>query len=477
MHAIATPSFSTKPAPGEWLYVALSALALVGSVVKAPFFPSDDPALFEYYGWAMLHGQRLYADLLDVKPASIYLGHELWQWLFGENYALHTYAEAAVAAATIALFALLLRRWKIRAWALGTFLFAAFFMLPLREFDYAEQYAVFFIVLGLYLSARGSNFFGGAAIALGTTFWPPAVLTTIPILVQPIARRERLLLGAGFVATVVLYLVVSLAAFGPQFFADLGEVWAERATARGYMGPFRIVGLPYGPAIAALGLMVVLAVRRPVGDASRFALIWSACALAGTAVPPNFFENYFVPSPPAFAMAIASFGFSIGDVVRRPMMARIAAFVVVLAAAGLIVIAVQRVASLRTMLIAFETNYVVVGHWIRSSLGSGATSLSDEYLPEVYLAAHARMPYHSSLLLFSAERGTWRSDPQALIFGPHHTPAFTQAQKPLAATLHGGLIFDPACPGRTGTLVLYASHDSVAALRCTSYQLLFGSQR
>src|ERR1700732_1363717 len=150
MSATATPSFSTKLALGDWLYVAASALAVAGSILKAPFFPSDDPALFEYYGWAMLHGQRLYADLLDVKPPSIYVVNELWQWLFGENYALHTYAEAAVAAATIALFALLLRRWKIRACALGTFLFAVFFTLPLREFDFAEQYAVFFIVLGLY---------------------------------------------------------------------------------------------------------------------------------------------------------------------------------------------------------------------------------------------------------------------------------------------------------------------------------------
>jgi len=475
MHATATPSFSTKPALGDWLYLALSALALVGSVLKAPFFPSEDPGLFEYYGWAMLHGQRLYADLLDVKLPSIYVVNEFWQWLFGENYALHTYAEAAVAAATIALFALLLRRWKIRAWALGTFLFAAFFTLPFREFDYAEHYAVFFIVLGLYLSARGWNLLGGVAIALATTFWLPAVLTTIPILTQPIARRERLLLGAGFVAATVFYLLVSLAAFGPQFFADLPHLWAERAAAKNFFwSEFGIVDSAFGPAILAMVLMLVLVARRPVGDASRFALIWSACALVA-ALPPNLFETYFVPSTPAFAMAIASFGLSFGDIVRRPPIARVGAFVVALAAAAFIVVAAQRVLEIRNAVSAGVLNYVVVGHWIRSSLGGDATIYSDEYLPEVYLAAHAHIADRSNLLTFSPEGDTWRSEPKALIFGPNHTPAFVQMQKPLVATRHGGMIFDPVCPGRTGVLAVYALHGSGAAFRCTRYQLLFGS--
>ena len=137
----------------------------------------------------------------------------------------------------------------------------------------------------------------------------------------------------------------------------------------------------------------------------------------------------------------------------------------------------QRVLGLRNVVNAGVLNYVIVGHWIRSSLGSDATIYSDEYLPEVYLAAHARMADRSNLLTFSPEGDTWRNEPRVLIFGPNHTPAFVGMQQPLVATRHGGQIFDPACPGRTGVLAVYALRGSGAAFRCTRYQLLFGSQR
>jgi hypothetical protein len=311
---VSAPAFSSKPSKIDWVYVALSALAVVVSVLKAPVFPINDPALFEYFGWAMLHGQRLYADLLDVKPPSIFVVNALWQTLFGDNYALHTYAEAAVIAASIALFALFLRRRQIPAWALGTFLFAVFFSIPFPQFNYTQHYAIFFIVLGLYLSARGWNLFAGGALALASTFWPPAALTCIPILLEPSGRRERILLLGGFLGTAGLYALAMVAAFGPHIFDYFLTVWTNYA---GRAPQITISQLEVtlfdsalGPGIGVLLLLLLLAVRRPVSAASRFALIWSACALAGTAIPPRFSEHYFLPSVPALAMAIAAFGLS-----------------------------------------------------------------------------------------------------------------------------------------------------------------------
>src|ERR1700724_2343161 len=120
----------SKLSRNDWIYLGLSALAVVFSVLKMPVFPVNDPALFEYFGREMLHGQRLYADLLDVKPPSIFIVNELWQRRFSDDYALQTSAEAAVTIAAIALPPLLLRRWKIEAWPHGTFLFALSFSLP-----------------------------------------------------------------------------------------------------------------------------------------------------------------------------------------------------------------------------------------------------------------------------------------------------------------------------------------------------------
>jgi hypothetical protein len=262
---------SHAPSRGDWTYLASSALALVVSVLKAPTFPINDPALFEYFGWAMLHGRRLYTDLLDVKPPSIFLVNALWQLLLGENYALHVYAEAGLSAGAILLFALLLRRWKIGAWALGTFVFAASFSLPFPEFNYTQHYAIFFIVLALYLSACGHNFWAGAALALATTFWLPACFTSLAILFQPIARRERWLVTGGFVATLLLYLAASFVFFGPQLFGDFVRIWSVRVQNHPFNARDVRQILTYSALVRTIGVLVLVllvTVRRPIPPAA-----------------------------------------------------------------------------------------------------------------------------------------------------------------------------------------------------------------
>jgi hypothetical protein len=456
---------SSAPSRTDWLYLGLSALAVVASVFKAPRFPSDDSALFEYFGWAMLHGQRLYGDLLDVKLPSIFVVNALWQRLFGERYILHTCAEATVAAATIALFALLLRRWRVQAWALGTFLFAVAFVLPFNEFDFAEHYAVFFIVLGLFLSAQGRNLWAGVALAIATTFWFASALTCIPILLQPTVARNRLTLIAGFAGTCVLYAIAALAAFGPGPIAHLIHAWPERIAAVPLRWKFME---PLDWTIGALVLLLLVAARRPLGAASRFALTWSCCAALGTAIPPNFFESYFLPLTPALSMAIASFGLSRASLLRRPLFA--------VGALVLVVLATHRAFVIWDAIGSLESNYVPVGAWIRSSIGTGATIYSEEYIPEVYLAAHARMPGPASLLAFSQERLEWIRPPRLLIFGPRNPSPAVRSNQPLFAMRHDRKEYDPVCAGRTGSLILYAPPRDVDAFHCQGTYLMFGTR-
>jgi hypothetical protein len=455
------------PSKIDGVYVALSALAVVVSVLKAPLFPISDSALFEYFGWAMLHGQRLYADLVDVKLPSIFVVNELWQALFGANYALHTYAEAALNAASIALFALFLRRRQIPAWALGTFLFAVFFSIPFPEFNYTQHYAIFFIVLALYLSARGRHLFAGGALALATTFWIPAALTCIPILLEPSGRRGRILLLGGFLGTAGLYALAMLAAFGPQLFTDFARIWTVRVDARPF-NPIYVYGLIlYSAPLRAIGvlmLLLLLTVRRPVNAASRFALVWSACALAGTAIPPNFYEHYFLPLTPALSMAIASFGLSRENLVRRPIVA--------IAVLVLCLMTIAKTADATRESWERSNEVVAIGGWIRSSVGSDAFIFTDEFLPELDLVTLARMPGPSSLLVYTQERFAWAHWAQVIVFGPDSVtiPRIVRQGEPFMPQ-HLRVQYVPVCLGRTGHFVVYTLPGSVNLFRCTGATL------
>jgi len=457
---------ATKPSRADSIYLGLSALAVVISVLKAQPFPTIDAALFEYFGWAMIHGRQFYTDVFDVKLPSIFAVNALWQWLFGQNYLLHTLAEALVNAGAIALFALFLRRWNVAAWALGTFLFAAFFTIPYPEFDYAEHYAVFLIVLGLYLSARGRPLWAGAALGLATTFWLPAALTCLPILLQPTTARKRIVLVAGLFFTLALYALVLLALFGPQYFGDVARLWSERAAAF-TLSKVHVFQAPLSAAAGALALILVIAWRRPLNAAARFGLIWSVCALAGTA--PDFFEPYFLPLTPAFAMTIASFGLTKKSFARRPL-----AWVAALLALGFLGFAAHDAVAYRTNVDRWRANLVTLGDWIRSSAGNDATIYTDDYLPELYLAAHARLPDPVSLLTISDERLNWTQQPQIVVFGPRFIPPNVDPSKRLIAK-RGSLAFDPVCAGRTGTFAVFAIPSLVRTFDCAQLKLTPGS--
>src|ERR1700693_1550241 len=479
-------SAGCNPARGDWSYLGLSALAVVVSVLKAPPFPINDPALFEYFGREMLHGQRLYADLLDVKPPSIFIVNELWQRLFSDDYALQTYAEAAVNIAAIALFALLLRRWKIEAWAPGTFLFALSFSLPFPQFDYSQHYATFCIVLALSLSACGRTLWAGAALALATTFWIPAALTALPILLQPTARREHITLATGFAGTLALYLLWMLAAFGPSVFEYFVTIWRDYGSSGGGGLNFPQHGNPgidleqlrvtilysaLGPAVGVLVLLLVAVARAPVSAASRFALIWSACALLGTAIPPKFAEHYFLPAVPALSMAIASFGLPKPRLNWR--------LLAVAGALALMVVAVQQTLFFTRSFRARALSVVNLGEWIRSSTGAGAIVYPYEFVPEVDLAASAHLPssdagLHNILL----RRFAWRTPPEVVVFGPFVIPPRVRQGLPVkirSSPAAQPIAYVPVCFCLTGGFAVYVRPHDAADFHCTKVELIFWS--
>jgi hypothetical protein len=157
------------------VWLLLTGLVVAGGLLKTPQFPTNDPALFEYYGQQLLRGQRLYVDLWDNKLPSIYLINEFWQWLFGAQYRWHIVVEMLMNAGSVTLFLALLRRHKLSTWPWATCCFAAILVLPpAAGYDYTEFYALP-LILGALL-AVDVPLLAGACIALAATFWLPSLL-------------------------------------------------------------------------------------------------------------------------------------------------------------------------------------------------------------------------------------------------------------------------------------------------------------
>jgi len=437
----------------------LSGVAVIVSVLKAPRFPINDPALFEYFGRSILHGEQLYgATLSDIKLPSIYLVNVLWQFLFGSNYFLHTCAAALVNLASIALFALTLRKFGVRAWALGTFLFAAFFTLPFPQFDYAQHYAAFFIVLGVWLAASERFVLAGLSLAVATTFWLPAALTCIPLLLQPLRRQQRVALVAGLFGVTAVLVLATLVAFGRSIVGFI-FVWMSYLHAIDVpVARLRetLLDSALGSSILAMLAMLAVVVRRPATRAERFALIWSGCMLAGFAIPPRFSEHYLLPAVPALAMAIAAYDPSLIAARRRALVA--------LVALGLLVFAARNSIRHGQHVDAYAAYAQRIGHWIGANLGVGAVIYTFEFVPEVLLAADGVSPGRTY-----EQDGNFAREriPDVLVFGPYNPPDVARRHLDITARRQSVTVtYVPVCAGRTGELIVYVVSSKAGVFAC-----------
>jgi hypothetical protein len=206
------------------------------------------------------------------------------------------------------------------------------------------------------------------------------------------------------------------------------------------------------PSIAALLGLLGLVLRKPVGETSRFALTWSACALGGSFIPPSFSEHYYLPSIPALAMAVASFSVTAKDFARRPIVAVLTAALFALDA---------RQTVLETDGAREDAVYAQrVGTWIRASIGSGAAIFTSEYFPEIQLASDSR-----------TIGPAWRSGepiPDVLVAGPFTLPDVFRAPEPLRFTFDAAAAsYVRVCGNYTGLFVrIYARTTRAAAFHC-----------
>lgn len=461
---------------GDTACIALAALVAIVSVLKVPAMPVNDPAFYEWSGWAMTHGERLYTDFTDQKLPSIFLVNALWQWLFPTNYQLHAWVEGGINLVVFALFALLLRGNRVAAWAQATLLFAVAYSLPFPQFNYPEHYAVLFIVLAYWLAFRKQNVLAGASLAIAATFWPPAALGLVPPLARRVSRNEKLAFTGGFAGLGIIGLLAAMPLLGPVWFMKplmnaLGGLTGLDAVQ--LHTTFFVSAL--GPAILSLLLLLWLVARDVENEAQAFALWWAVVALMGTAIPPKFSEHYFLPSVPALSMAVGAFGFPRGSVRARPVAA-------ILLAASLI-FTVRNAVVVTAAALPYGRTVEALSRSVLSSIGPGHVLWTSEYAPELFLATLSvqagPLTIHGQESGFGAASGAstdlaiakdqWLHYPDLVIYGPYK-PLRRQRLALLNWSLLGGPPYVAVCPRQYGPFAVYATAELSRRLSCATAQ-------
>ncbi len=374
------------------LIFALALAVPFGAAFLKGEIPTSDAALFEYYGRAIDHGSRLYLDVWDNKLPSIYLANAVLQALFGSYYRVHVLAEAAVAASSIALFARLLVRSRVAAWAPASLALALLLSVLPLQLDSVENFALPLILIAylLALEAAWGTLAAGIAIALATTFWLPSLLLLVPLLDRERSVRGRVTLILAAACTLIVYVGAMLAVFGLPAIAELARSWVAyanmsfggRARAEGRFGVLAPIFAGLVRSGAGLMLAAVAAVvRRPRDQRERFALVWTGCALFGALALGNFYEHYFIPLLPASIYALAVFGTAHGVRVQRVAFGAVALFFVW----RTVTFDVGAIPASRAD--AHEKR-LAAAH-VRAIAGNGAVIDVDPYEPTIYLNAGA----------------------------------------------------------------------------------------
>jgi hypothetical protein len=352
--------------------------------------PFSDDALFEYYGRAIAHGSRLYVDLWDNKLPGVYLINAALQAPFDGRYAAHALVQATFDAASVLLFAFILRRNGLALWAPAAVAFSVFVSVLPPSFNTVENFALPFQLLAVALWSDGRRVAAGAALAIAATFWIPGAVLLVALLAAERGTKPRVLVAAGFAGTLIVYAAAILAWFGVREIADLIRSWGPyaasnaggRTHAGGRLGA--VAAAYHGLVGSGLGiLLAVLAAvaRKPTTPVQRFALVWLACALVAATAPGSFYSHYFIPAIPPCILAIAAFGVERRVTVQRAAFGVVALFFAVRTAGS---------AVLDTSLTRVDAHeQAAIGERVRAITGPHAVVRIDDYAPAIYLAADA----------------------------------------------------------------------------------------
>lgn len=286
--------------------LAAAALIFLAATLFREPYPSEDSAFFEYVGRALSEGRHLYTDLWDNKLPSVYLVNLAWWKLFGSNYLLHAFAEAAVCLVTVVLFALILRRFGVAAWPAGVALFTFFYMSNGASLNQTERYATPLILGSVVFMLANRPVFSATILVLASTFWVPSFVTSaIPLLLLA-SRRERIYFGLASVAAACALVAAMVAVFGTSTCRELLQSWtayeAGNYTARDPGEPHHLVPwLSSWAYYIQSGLLLLAALvatfwKGAKSPRRRWALLWSINTIVVVFALGKPFVHYFLSS-------------------------------------------------------------------------------------------------------------------------------------------------------------------------------------
>jgi hypothetical protein len=371
------PAFPFKLRLRDQLILAATALAMILLAVRGYNYPTWDAAYFEYTGRAMIQGHSLYRDVWDNKLPSIFLINALWQFLFGQNYAVHDVAETAIDLISVGLFARLVACDDTQDWAPAAALFGI--VLAVIGFpDDTEHYALLLILAGLLCARRRRYVISGILFVLAATFWIPAILTILAVVADGRDRRYVTIVAAAIAG--VAGVIIGVAVLGAPLSLELVASWtayvgkgtslAERfQDVRSYVPKLLIVA-----AVALPGITVFRSLHSPRG---RFAAGWFVAAFAGALLPLRPWVHYFIPTIAASIYAMLAGGVRVD--VRRSL----AVCITLIALLGFWDLRNHRAASTESLMIARVANTLHRG------LDPNARISTDGYEPGLFLAMDA----------------------------------------------------------------------------------------
>jgi hypothetical protein len=385
----------------RWWLAAYAAVLLL-SFFKLPHFPIDDSATFEYYGNAMLHGQKLYLDLWDNKLPSIYFVNAAFQLVMPHLYALHQFFQLTLNVFSAYLFRSILTRREAKYTEIAALIFFTIISLIPRHLNTSEHYALPLILLSFIFFERGKGFVSAICIAFACTFWVPSAIPAAWFLFRlPTRSKLAFFSGSALIAGLLVAILTLL---------TNGNIGGLLASWHGYLqsdsGVHSLktfIGRLHDSLGDAMITPLILALfvwfRKPTNRFEVDLLGWTLCSFVAACVSLRLYAHYFLPltAPLLLLIACAASSFELGDLKRQPWRGAIA-----LVAALMLIRSGLAARHIFKTVHGYDLEQRSIGTQINSAGASGMTlETVGRYAPEIFLSSGLR-PTSSTGIVASA---------------------------------------------------------------------------
>ncbi|MFJ8142990.1 glycosyltransferase family 39 protein [Streptomyces sp. NPDC096013] len=307
------PGWTRRPVPQALLLLAL-ALAMRAPSFRRPFW-SPDEGYLGTEAVALLHGGRMYADVVDRKPPLVPWLYEACFALTGPGTLWLVRVCAVVALAVTAVFVARLAAGEWGPWAglpAGVLTIAASAALPAPD-AMAATFEVFMLpatAAAVYFAARRCFLAAGLALAAATLTKQVGLAPLLPLAVQVLTSPQhcRLRYGATLAAGLALPITGCALLLGVRDFVfwnylSSGSYAASPPGIAAVCGHARSILCRLAVAFAGFAPFLPRLLRRHrISAFDRTLWLWLLASAAGVSTGFRFYGHYFLQLVPPVAL-------------------------------------------------------------------------------------------------------------------------------------------------------------------------------